>query len=271
MSKIDKAAEHAWTASWNLQESAKDKHSIEAKIKYINTAQLESRRALNQLMKARGTQEIPHKEPEHIPVKKMPRIKRVPGVKVVNRGPFDTQDGLPKGMIIHFTAGQSIEGTNKDAKGTLNWLAESRLGAVVIDQDGTSYVAENFDLGKWTSHGGSGKWKGQTNCSDLLLGLEVVNPGRLNSSGMSWFKKYFTGYKYWTKKDNIAAGNYLPYTKEQIDEIYRWDYFLTQQADEYDTNWVIGHDEHSPGRKDDPGGALTMTMPEFRKTLEANR
>jgi len=33
-------------------------------------------------------------------------------------------------------------------------------------------------------------------------------------------------------------------------------------------DFVLGHDEVAPSRKNDPGGSLSMTMPEFRKKLK---
>jgi len=37
---------------------------------------------------------------------------------------------------------------------------------------------------------------------------------------------------------------------------------------EFRADWVAGHDEVSPGRKSDPGGSLSMTMPQFRYMLK---
>jgi lysozyme family protein len=39
------------------------------------------------------------------------------------------------------------------------------------------------------------------------------------------------------------------------------------QPDVFQFEFVLGHDEVSPGRKNDPGGALSVTLPQFRERL----
>lgn len=76
-------------------------------------------------------------------------------------------------------------------------------------------------------------------------------------------------------KDNILAGAYLPYTKEQ--ETALIEFLLWAKANNptvFDFDYVLGHDEVAGPkgigrwRKNDPGGALSMTMSEFRQLLK---
>ena len=70
---------------------------------------------------------------------------------------------------------------------------------------------------------------------------------------------------------NRAAGSYERYTDAQetaLKAVLKWLHDNKPGTFSYDL--VLGHDEASPGRKNDPGGALSITMPAFRTWLKAN-
>ncbi len=73
----------------------------------------------------------------------------------------------------------------------------------------------------------------------------------------------------------MQEGWYHKYTAAQEESIiktllwYKW----ADPTDRFSFDKVLGHDEAceqagQPGRKNDPGGALSMTMPEFRELLQ---
>lgn len=118
------------------------------------------------------------------------------------------------------------------------------------------------------------------------MGIEITNPGRLDE----FDGQYFT---YWDKErrnpidsgrvrviqnniDNILAGAYLPYTAEQEESLF--EFLIWAKANNpavFNFDYVLGHDEVAGPkgigywRKNDPGGALSVTMTEFRNKLKS--
>ena len=131
----------------------------------------------------------------------------------------------------------------------------------------------------------------------FYVGFEINNPGKLNKiTGqpryVPWFNTKKSGgnivpesendeiydaedlHIFKHDKDNIERGAYLPYSKEQFDALISIISHLDQTIPSFRLDRVFGHDEVSPGRKYDPGGAMAhdgakMTMPQFRDHLKS--
>lgn len=191
--------------------------------------------------------------------------------------------GYPCGALVHFTAGQYANGVD-DA---VNTIKSSPYFFCCIGTDG-KFVQAN-PLNQWGYHAGESAWviggEKRNGVSKYLVGIEITNPGMLDLHD----GKYFT---YWDKKktkpidpsevriftknkDNILAGAYLPYTPAQEETLI--EFLLWAKANNptvFDFDYVLGHDEVSGPkgigrwRKNDPGGALSMTMTEFRQLLK---
>lgn len=214
--------------------------------------------------------------------------------KDIARTPKGTyENNYPVGAIVHFTAGHYSEGV----KNAINTISDSPYFFCAIGTDG-KFVQVN-PLNEWGYHAGESSWvingKKRSGVSNWLVGIEMNNPGMLT-------KKNGKFYTYWDEKfekpldsklvrvfdkdkDNIQAGYYLPYTKEQesgLIEFLLW--AKRNNPDVFSFDYVLGHDEVAGNltyadsakgyginrdRKNDPGGALSMTMPEFRKFLNA--
>lgn len=197
----------------------------------------------------------------------------------------------PYGAIVHFTAGRYTKGV-EDA---IHTISDSNYFFCCIGIDG-KFVQVN-PLNQWGYHAGESAWTiagaKRNGVSNHLVGIEINNPGRLQPHE----GKYFT---YWnwddkTKKpknpgdfiaadkvrviknnqENILAGAYLPYTKAQEDTLI--DFLLwakSNNPDVFNFDYVLGHDEVAGPqgigywRKNDPGGALSMTMVQFRQLLK---
>lgn len=211
-------------------------------------------------------------------------------IKRAARGTYPNQ--YPIGAIVHFTAGHYSQGVSN----AVNSIASSPYFFCSIGIDGKFVQANPFN--QWGSHAGESSWvfNGQkhSGVSSLLVGIEMNNPGRL-------VKKDDGFYTYWDEKfaqpidkkivrtfdkdkENIQAGHYLPYTKEQesgLVEFLLW--AKRNNPDVFNLDYVLGHDEVagdttyadeasgfglSHDRKNDPGGALSMTMPELREHLK---
>jgi hypothetical protein len=191
--------------------------------------------------------------------------------------------GYPYGAIVHFTAGQYSKGVDN----AINTISSSPYFFCCIGTDG-KFVQVN-PLNQWGYHAGESAWiiagEKRNGVSNFLVGIEINNPGRLELHD----GKYFT---HWDKQrtkpidpsevrvieenvDNILAGAYLPYTKAQEETLV--EFLLWAKANNptvFDFDYVLGHDEVAgpkgigKWRKNDPGGALSITMTEFRKLLK---
>lgn len=183
----------------------------------------------------------------------------------------------PYGAVVHFTAGHYTRGVQN----AISSIESSPYFFCCLGTDGQLVQANPFN--QWGYHAGKSAWiingKKQSGVSNLLVGIEINNPGRLDKVN----GKYYTWYDKARKnpldpksvrvidKDdaNIQAGYYLPYTKEQesaLVELFLW--MKANNPDVFNFDYVLGHDEVAPKRKSDPGGALSMTMPKFRQLLK---
>lgn len=173
-------------------------------------------------------------------------------------------NGFPEGAIIHYTAGGSIESSmsqgNKDGYTFLG-----------IGRDGTVYQSHPL------THGGHhcGTWHHRTR-----VGIEMASAGLVASDGpgfKSWFGSKIEARdvrRIASRDANRYPGHYHMYTEPQesaLIELLMW--LKAQAPDIFDFDKVIGHDEAceqtgTPGRKQDPGGALSFTMPRFREFLK---
>ncbi len=175
--------------------------------------------------------------------------------------------GYPEGAVVHFTAGSSAESS-------LGWGRESGYCFFVIKKDGA--ILQSFPLDEWGSHAGSSTWGGRTGVSRYFVGIEIDCAGELHKKEdgelYSWFNKKIPAEKariIEKKKDNAQVGTYEAYTKEQEESLVSLLLWLHNNGPEvFKIDNVVGHDEVAPGRKTDPGGALSMTMPELRKLLQ---
>lgn len=214
--------------------------------------------------------------PEPIDEPDRPSISE-PGLKLLShptaqkidlptKGSF--RKGYPEGLVVHFTAGQCDD--EGDMVGTMNWGKGEGLAFWGIGPTGKLY--EGHRLNRWGHHAGSSKWPSLgSSLSQYLLGVEIASAGRLDSSRKSWFGKTYPESKTRTVKAeaNIAAGTYLKYTSEQEETLIEFCLWLKRNNPEvFSFDLVLGHDEIAPGRKNDPGGALSMTMPQFRALLK---
>jgi len=173
--------------------------------------------------------------------------------------------GLFRGAVVHYTAGHCE--TEQDAVNLLR--SEKQWAYWLIGPTGKIYATH--PLNRWGYHAGPSHWPALgSGVSQHLLGIEVLNAGKLDNNRKSWFGRTYPADRCRTvpKKDNVAAGIYVKYTEAQeraLTELLLW--LKNNDPNRFDLNLVLGHDEVSPGRKVDPGGALSMTMPEYRKYL----
>ena len=193
-------------------------------------------------------------------------------VEIKTRGQYLTKSGRAKGLVVHYTAGR-FRGGRKDALGTLNSLAKRGLGCLVMDANGQIYKAKNQSLKDIAYHAGKSAYLGHTGMSRYCYGLEICNAGKLEADFTPWYGGPPIGEenrrRIASKRSNQKEGTYHKFTAAQEKSLL---HFILWQLDvnpDFSIDFVIGHDECAPDRKSDPGGALSMTMPDFRAMINA--
>jgi N-acetyl-anhydromuramyl-L-alanine amidase AmpD len=206
--------------------------------------------------------EVEPERPNHSGGYDKPDIVRVKGVRFKLQGKYKTPSGRARGLVVHYTVSGS---SSSNAQGVLKYLASRGLGCMVMDRAGTIYIAENVELEESVAwHAGTSSWKGKTGLSRYCMGMEICSWGKLNSST----KPRVTGdIRESVEVDNIKAGEYEAYSDAQEKALRDFILWQLDVNDEFEIDYVVGHDEIAPGRKSDPGASLSMTMPAYRSYL----
>jgi len=180
------------------------------------------------------------------------------------------EGGYPKGAVVHFTAGRR----SGLAQG-LRYQVGQGYCYFLIDADGR--IGQNFPLDRWGYHAGRSYWRGlKANVSDSLVGIEIQAAGMLEGrpgAYQSWFRMAVPDQEVRVIASTTAnqqVGPYQAYTQAQEAALTRLLLWLhANRPDQFDLDLVLGHDEVSPERKNDPGGALSRSMPDYRQYLKA--
>jgi N-acetyl-anhydromuramyl-L-alanine amidase AmpD len=171
----------------------------------------------------------------------------------------------PKGLIVHYHCGWT------DSR--INSIPVLKLGKkngykyMCMEENGDVYYP-NAKLSFW-EHGAHSGTKHHYD----HVGIEVINSGKLQKRGSkfyTWFDKEIPSDRViaYERKDNIVEGYYEVFTDEQIKSLVGLCHYMKDKYESFSFDNVLGHDEVAVGRKNDPGGSLTMTMPEFRKLVK---
>lgn len=212
-------------------------------------------------------------EPERVSprdtvIGKIPFIFVEDQVTVKTRGQYKTKTGQPKGLIVHYTAGRD------NPIGTLKSLAKRGLGCLIMGKDGRIYRSHSQELDEVAYHAGSSMIYKTKGLSFYCMGMEMCNAGKLDleSDGhYSWFGTRIPGENVRSVNGNgyKIAGDYEKYTTEQEQSLFDFCIWQLKTNPEFSVDWVLGHDEVCVpmGRKSDPGGSLSMSMPNFRQKL----
>lgn len=218
------------------------------------------------------------------------------------RGKYKTRTGFPDGLIIHYTAG------NETGPSLASYAKSQGYSFLILDTKGVLWQGAPLD--QWGYHAGisSMTYKGkkvssaskycvgvEVICRGLLFGIDANNkkidfsakPGLIADYdgplyGWSSFYKslklkpnqlpvpYPMTKKFPKSVGNIRAGIYQLYTEAQHEGLLQLIQWLQGVNPDFNIDYVLGHDEVSPGRKTDPGGSLGQSMNEFRSTLRDN-
>lgn len=165
--------------------------------------------------------------------------------KLIGRGNNKIQ-----GVVIHFTAAET-------AKSSLNWFmnpASKASANVIIDHDGTIY--DVVSTKNRAFHAGISSWGGLSGCNNFMLGIELVNIGKVISTIDDGKEKFLTPYG--DKFDGVKAYDMV---SKQYWEIYYELQILAciellkkwKQEFNFSQSYIVGHSHIAPKRKTDPG------------------
>lgn len=160
----------------------------------------------------------------------------------------------PRWLVMHYTAGGS-------AQESISWLANKDAKAsahIVIAKDGSITQMVDFNRRAW--HAGESKWKGVDGLNGHSIGIELDGFGYLGNAGPGKWKFRSTSIP---DSDVVVAchkfgspnGGWPRYPQKQLEVALELAQLLVKT---YRLEDVIGHDDISPGRKQDPGPAFDM-------------
>ncbi|QQR97773.1 MAG: N-acetylmuramoyl-L-alanine amidase [Sphingobacteriales bacterium] len=157
---------------------------------------------------------------------------------------YGTPDNMPKDLIIHYTAGNLVD--------SLNVLSGTKASVhLVIDRDGTIYQMIPFN--KAGAHAGYSCWNEITSSFNTRsIGIEIINMGHdvknVKASNIITIKH---------KHKFVTQTKWEKYPKAQMDAVIAVSKLLVNH---YQLNRVLGHDDISAGRKQDPGPAFDWDL-----------
>jgi N-acetylmuramoyl-L-alanine amidase len=171
----------------------------------------------------------------------------VPISETPNIGP-----GLaPEGIVLHDTAGRL------DARTSIAWLCDRRARAsahFVVARDGG--VTQLAPCNRQTWHAGRSAYCGRPGVNRFALGIEIVNPGRLERVGRNawraWFGEVFRAdgdiHVRQASTPEHGDGWWMDYTAQQIAAV---EGICRALVEAYAVQWIAAHWHVSPGRKVD--------------------
>lgn len=197
-------------------------------------------------------------------------LAHIPDFKMPTKGKY--KNNYPIGAVIHFTAGRS-KGGLMTAVNTAKYGKECGYSYFTIADNGD--VVQAFPLDSWGYHCGKSFWPGLgEGLSSRLVGIEVCCAGRLEKAKegfKSWFGEIYSAdeVRHHPGFDNVQQGYYHRFTLKQEESLKNLILWLKKNnPDVFKLEYVLGHDSISPGRKNDPGGSLSMSIPAYQTWLK---
>lgn len=154
-------------------------------------------------------------------------------------------------VAIHYPATDSLSSALKALK------SGGKAYHIIIDRDGSLHQLAAFT--RKSAHAGYSDWKGKNFLNGHSVAVSLVNAGRLKPSGGSFVSS--TGGTY--PAAHVADGK--PRLPTSGSALGKWEKFSTAQLDACEAVLtalaaaypslidIVGHDEISMGRRDDPG------------------
>jgi N-acetylmuramoyl-L-alanine amidase len=177
-----------------------------------------------------------------------------------------------KFIVVHYTASDNFDGDVK----TLSSSSKQVSCHLVISREGDIAMVGSFNDVQW--HAGASQWKGINGLNSYSIGIEMTNPGWMEISDDKKTATTYYGKRYLVEQNQIvfsshkALGNkvygWLPYSAKQIAALTE---VVETLKDHYGTiEEVVGHEQISPGRKQDPGIGIILSQKLLDKFNETN-
>lgn len=176
-----------------------------------------------------------------------------------NQSPNKRKGVLPKDIVIvlHYTASGG-----KTGGGDASYLsrASSRASAqLVIGREGDLH--QLMDLNEIAWHAGKSSYNGRSDVNSFSIGIELDNWGWLDDRGIDLpdeeiHRETRNGKHLWEK----YSEKQLEMAEKVIESIKNYPKFNVID--------IVGHEDVSPGRKQDPGPALSAFMEKIRNKYD---
>ncbi|MCF7805306.1 MAG: N-acetylmuramoyl-L-alanine amidase [Candidatus Marinimicrobia bacterium] len=163
-------------------------------------------------------------------------------------------DGVPDSVVIHYTAGGSLEGAVR----TLCDPERSASAHVVVGREGEIVQLVPFNTIAW--HAGKSSHQGRESFNQFSVGIEIDNAGQLTKTEQgfsSWFGRNYSEEEviHAVHQNRTEPDYWQKYSEEQIAAVFDLCTLLMQT---YPIELIVGHEEISPSRKIDPGPAFPL-------------
>lgn len=158
----------------------------------------------------------------------------------------------PTVLVLHYTASGGDNG-----RGDAEYLSRRAAGAsahLVTGRDASIYQLVDFNRKAW--HAGRSSFNGQKNVNNFSIGIEIDNWGWLTNG------RSHSGVE--VPEDQIFYGErhgrsqWEKYPQAQLDAVEELVALIIETYPSI--KHIVGHEEISPGRKQDPGPALDDFM-----------
>ena len=197
------------------------------------------------------------------------------------RGKF--KGNYPVGIVVHFTAGRS-GGLTKALDSIKGGIKNGFLFACIAD---TGEFVQPNPMNEWGYHAGTSKWSYKNlfsgSVSDETFGIEINNAGMLTKQSDGTFKTWFNTIipkeqvRHVTEAEfGCPTGYYHKYTPQQEKTLIEFCVWAIKNdpTGRLTAETILGHHEVAGKlgigyfRKNDPGGALSMSMSKFRGLIK---
>lgn len=168
----------------------------------------------------------------------------------------------PDSLIIHYTAGGNAESSAR-------YLQDANVKAsahLVIGRTGEIFQIVPFDKIAW--HAGNSYYGGRLGFNNFSIGIELDNAGILTKTGneyLSWFGRKYPQSEVMEAihRNEMAPKFWHTYTEIQLKLNMEIAGLIIATYPKI--SQILGHEEISPGRKQDPGPAFPLDK--FRRTV----
>ena len=171
---------------------------------------------------------------------------------------MDRDSGILKNpdiIVLHYTGSNNINGDIN----TLFYSKKQVSVQFVIDLDGT--IHQLMPVNKIAWHAGESRLGNRTDLNKYSIGIEIVNAGFLTEKSDGSFTTWYGDPV--NKEDAVLLKHkneskekyWHTYTKNQIDSVK---VLCDTLCDVFGIKYIVGHDDISPGRKQDPGPAFPV-------------